>query len=290
MDDAPNWDDLRLLLAVAKRRSMLGAAQELELSVSTVSRRLTKFEQSIGAPLLERRVDGCALTDAGKRLTSLAEGLAADLDREFASSQASTDQLTGTIRLTSGDGFVPIILDAIGDFASAHPGVTIEYSVEPEYRNVARGDVDVAVRVSNRGEPSLVYKKIAQIAFGVFATKEYAATLPENPKPSEVVCIGFLSPLAEEQHMKAARAAGFVGSQLRVSSFSAQIAAVQAHLGAGILPNAAAQGLINLFPQLQLPALDVYVVTRPQALKQRHLRAFVNGLYAALEKAASPRP
>lgn len=81
MLDATNWDDLKLLYAVARRRSLLGAAHELDLAVSTVSRRLTKLERAMGTPLLERRADGCSLTEAGRRLSRLAEGLAADLDR-----------------------------------------------------------------------------------------------------------------------------------------------------------------------------------------------------------------
>lgn len=289
MQDATNWDDMRLLLAIARRRSMLGAAQELNLAVSTVSRRITKFEQSIGSPLLERRVDGCSLTVAGKRLAVLAERLAADLDREYMFNRAKTGTLSGTVRLTSGDGFVPIILETIAGFTAAHPNVTIEYSVEPEYRNVARGDVDVAVRVSNHGEPSLIYKKITEIVFGVFASQKYAATLLETPKPEDVSYIGLLPPLSQEPHMKAALAAGFVGSQLRFSSFNAQIAAVKADLGAAVLPKLAAEGLVELFPQLALPPLNVYVVNRPQALKQRHLREFVNRLYATLKAGGSQR-
>jgi len=286
MHDTTNWDDLRLLLAVTKRGSLFGAAQELGFAVSTVSRRITKFEESFGAPLLERRVDGCSPTDLGRRVALLAEGVAADLDRQYTTNLPNTGQLSGTVRLTSGDGFVPIILDTISEFSKEHPAVTIEYSVETDYRDVARGEVDVAVRVSNHGEPSLIYKKITEISFGLFATKTYASSLPPIPKPSDVSYIGLLSPLAEERHMKAARAAGFVRSQLRLSSFAVQIAAVKAHLGAGVLPRNAAAGLEELFPQLELPELDVYVVTRPQALKAPHHRKFVNCLYDKLRKSS----
>lgn len=289
MLDATNWDDLRLLLAVARRRSLLGAAQELDLAVSTISRRITKFENTIGSPLLERRADGCSLTDIGKRLSTIAESFAAELNREYELTQASIGQLSGTIRITSGDGFVPIITSVIADFSMTHPDVAIEYSVEHDYRDVARGDVDVAVRVSNHGEPTLIYKKIAEITFGVFASKEYAATLPKNPKPQDVKYIGMLPPLADEPHMKAARAVGFASSRLRLSSFNTQMAAVNAHLGAAVLPKVEAAGLVDLFPQLTLPALDVFVVSRPQSLKQRHLREFVNRLYSALAQAALPR-
>ena len=99
MDLATNWDDLRLLLAVTKRGSLFGAAQELDIAVSTVSRRMTKFERNLGSPLLERRVDGCSLTDFGERMASLAKNFAADLDRERTDNQSKPGALSGTVRI-----------------------------------------------------------------------------------------------------------------------------------------------------------------------------------------------
>lgn len=148
-----------MLLTVAKRGSFLQAAQELDLAVSTVSRRLTNFESRFGAALLERNVDGCTLTDLGRRITDLAQSMSTDLEREYIANRTPSGELSGTIKLTSGDGFVPVLAKAIGAFTSVHKGVSIEYSVEDTYRKVARGEVDVAVRFANLGEPSLIYKK-----------------------------------------------------------------------------------------------------------------------------------
>jgi DNA-binding transcriptional LysR family regulator len=69
----PRWDDLRLLLAVGRRGSFLGAGRALGLATSTLSRRLTALERSVGAVLVERRADGARLTDAGRRLAAAAE-------------------------------------------------------------------------------------------------------------------------------------------------------------------------------------------------------------------------
>ncbi|WP_189436638.1 LysR family transcriptional regulator [Pseudovibrio japonicus] len=282
MDNSINWDDLRLLLTVAKRGSFLQAAEELELAVSTVSRRLTKFEGSFGAPLLERHVDGCTLTDLGRRIADMAQELSADLDREYIANLAPNGELSGTIKLTSGDGFAPILMKAISAFTTEHKGVSVEYFVDHAYRKIARGDVDVAVRVANLGEPSLIYKKLVEIEFGLFATPAFASTLPDQLRPQDVECIGLLPPLSEEPHMKAARSAGFVKSRVRLSSMTAQLSAVRENLGAAILPRAVAEGLVDLSPELILPKMDVFVVTRPQALKQPHLRAFIDCLYAEL--------
>jgi hypothetical protein len=50
----PNWDDLKVLLALARGGSVAGAARELKVDHSTVSRRLAAMEQGFGAQLLVR--------------------------------------------------------------------------------------------------------------------------------------------------------------------------------------------------------------------------------------------
>ena len=60
-----NWDDLRLFLEVARTGSISGAAKQLDVQHSTVSRRLRKLEQQLGARLLERKNSGYELTAAG---------------------------------------------------------------------------------------------------------------------------------------------------------------------------------------------------------------------------------
>ena len=47
-----DWEQIRLFLAVVRERSLAGAAQRLGLDVSTVSRRLDRLEDQVGAPLL----------------------------------------------------------------------------------------------------------------------------------------------------------------------------------------------------------------------------------------------
>ena len=76
--------------------------------------------------------------------------------------------------------------------------------------------------------------------------------------------------------VKAARAAGFGNIRIRVSSFAAQLAAVQSGHGAAALPRVLATGLVEPFPDQTLPGLEVFLVTRPQALRQPHIRAFVD--------------
>jgi len=68
-----DWNDLRLLLAVARRGSFLQAGELLGLATSTISRRISRLESSLGEPVVERAVDGARMTARGRMLVDLAE-------------------------------------------------------------------------------------------------------------------------------------------------------------------------------------------------------------------------
>ena len=47
-------------------------------------------------------------------------------------------------------------------------------------------------------------------------------------------------------------------------------------MGVAVLPVFWQKELIELFPELQLPDMEVYLVTRPQVLKQAHIKMFLS--------------
>ena len=63
-----NWDDLKFFLAVAKSRSIRGAADRLKVSHSTVSRRIDALEDGLGVRLFDRLPSGYVATITGEEL------------------------------------------------------------------------------------------------------------------------------------------------------------------------------------------------------------------------------
>lgn len=235
-----NWDDLRLLLAVSRRGSFLQAGETLGMTVR-------------GALLVET---------------------AQQLESELARRTATTG-LSGTVLVSAGEGFMQPVQEAIARFTQQHPGCSVDFHVTPDLLKVARHAVDVAIRTVHLGEPSLVYQRISTAAFSIFAAPAYAESLGIHPQPGDAGMIDLLPPLDQLPHLRAARAAGFSRVRFRVSSFSAQLHAVEQGHGAAVLPRALATGLAEPFGPIALPPLEVFLVTRPQALRQPHIRAFV---------------
>lgn len=277
-----NWDDLRLLLAVSRRGSFLQAGQLLGIAASTVSRRLTQLEAALGEPLVERGVEGCWLTSRGQSLVEVALDAEAGLRRQAAVNLPGVQtELYGSVLVSAGEGFSSCVLVAANRFTSLHPRCSVELLVTADFHKIVRGVADIAIRTAHLGEPSLIYRPIGKLAYGVFADAGYLKRSP-GLTLATAVNIALLPPLDMLPQMRAAKAAGLDRAQISVNSFAVQLESVRQGMGVAVLPRILAKDLTELFPELELPEMEVYLVTRPQALKQAHIRCFFDILEQVL--------
>ncbi|MCF5233211.1 MULTISPECIES: LysR family transcriptional regulator [unclassified Pseudomonas] len=282
-----NWDDLRLLLAVSRRGSFLQAGQMLGIAASTVSRRLTQLESALGELLVERGVEGCWLTSRGQSLVEVALAAEAGLRRQTVAGMSGLHtELFGSVLVSAGEGFSSCVLEAASRFTSLHPRCSVELMATADFHKIVRGVADIAVRTAHLGEPSLIYRPIGRLAYGVFADAGYLKRYP-GVTPATAVNIALLPPLDMLPQMRAAKAAGLERAQISVNSFAVQLESVRRGMGVAVLPRILAKDLIELFPDFQLPDMEVYLVTRPQALKQAHIKCFFAILEQVLLEALS---
>ena len=109
-----DWSDLRHFLAVARHGSTIAAAKALNLSQSTVHRRLDELEKQIGRPVVIRQATGYRLTEFGKELLPLAmkvEDAVGSLERFLV---ASDETPIGSVRVTCSEP-IGYRLDAVRD-------------------------------------------------------------------------------------------------------------------------------------------------------------------------------
>lgn len=282
-----NWDDLRLLLAVSRRGSLLQAGQLLGIAASTVSRRLTQLEAALGEPLVERGVEGCWLTARGQSLVEVAVAAEAGLRRQTAADvSGGQTELCGSVLVSAGEGFSSCVLQAASRFTSLHPRCSVELMVTADFHKIVRGAADIALRTAHLGEPSLIYRPMGKLAYGVFADARYLKRFP-GVSLATAVNIALLPPLDMLPQMRAAKAAGLDRAQISVNSFAVQLESVRQGMGVAVLPRILAKGLNEVFVDLELPDMEVYLVTRPQALKQAHIRCFFDILERGLLEALS---
>ncbi|SMF02236.1 transcriptional regulator, LysR family [Tistlia consotensis] len=168
-----DWNDLRHLLAAARAGTLAGAAADLGVDATTVSRRLAALERALGARLLERAGDGrLRPSEAGRRALVHAEEIERAAGRLGGSVAGADRESAGTVRLTA----VPLIAErllvpALPDLFAAHPGLRLELVAEPADLSLTRRQADMALRLARpRGSSrSVVARRIGRLAYGVYA-------------------------------------------------------------------------------------------------------------------------
>jgi DNA-binding transcriptional LysR family regulator len=276
------WDDLRLLLAVARRGSFLAGGRDLGLATSTLSRRITALEAAVGTALLERRADGARLTEAGRSLAEAAHDVELALGARMRDlSGTAGDRLAGVVRVTSGDGFADVVADAVARVVARHPDVSFELQIENRPADLARREADVAIRTMHGREGSLVYRSLGGLPYGLYAAPSYAArhglprTLRDLPRHA---CLGLPADFARVAWMRWLRAHGVARFVVRSTSFAAMLAAARAGVGIAALPERLGDGLVRVLPRVKPDPLPVWIASHVDARRRPAVRVFTDVL------------
>src|SRR5262245_12378268 len=169
-----DWNDLRYFLAVAREGSTLSAAKALDVSQPTVQRRLAALEEAVGRKLVERHPTGYRLTELGKTLFPHAE----DVERAVVALQrqlsSGGQELSGTLRVTCPEGMASRLLAPLVEaFQAKYPELRVDLIMTDRRLDLAKGEAEVAVRMHEPGDPSLIARKIADSWWAVYASRSY---------------------------------------------------------------------------------------------------------------------
>jgi DNA-binding transcriptional LysR family regulator len=202
-----DWNDLRYFLAVAREGSTLAAAKALRVNQSTVHRHLATLEKDLGCKLVEHHPTGYRLTELGRQLQVHAERIeegAAALQRHIASCDKG---MVGRIRMTCSTAVGHRLMKSglLDTFNKRYPQLKVELVMTERLLDLSRGEADIALRGGEPTDESLVGKKIADVAWGIYATRSYVARHGSPKSPEELNdhrVIGFVDGIADH---KAAR-------------------------------------------------------------------------------------
>jgi len=272
-----DWEDLRVFVALARAGSLSAAARALKVSHATVGRRVAALEDALGRALFDRRADGYALTAEGAAVLELAAGMD---ERALAIlRRAGRDAgLTGTVRLTATESLAErFLIPRLAAFRRRHPGIDLEVLSDPRSLSLAKREADVAVRLARPQAGELVTRRLAAIAYGVYAA-------PDGDASAWVGYDDSYAHLPEAQWL--ARHATGARVALRANSLPAQIAAVRAGFGKALLPRWFAEeegGLLPLPPPAPPPVREAWLVVHRDLKDVPRVRALIDAVAAAFD-------
>ena len=177
-------DDILVFVKVAQFESITRAARSLGMPISTVSRRLSLLESALGVSLLRRTTRRVMLTAQGREYFSQCqEPLNLLQEAEQVLTQAHK-RPEGLLRIT-----VPVILSQepflnfISAFMKGQTGIRVELVVTNLLLDLIAENIDVALRVGELQDSSVVARRLGTIVYCLVAAPEYlkARTLPAEP-------------------------------------------------------------------------------------------------------------
>lgn len=292
------WGDLRYLLAVGRTGSTLAAARLTGASQSTVARRLTALETALELKLFERLQDGSRLTSQGQAMMEKAAAVEAAFQAFEEAAQLARRRLSGVIRFTmTPEGGDPVVTAPLTAFMRQHPDVRIEMLATEEFLDVAAGEADIALRSGPPPEdPNLIVRKIQEVSWGCYASPAYIAEHGAPATPAQLASHLVVRPegrLAQLPAMQWLEAQGGRHA-FQASSVSAIMGLAKAGAGVAVLPDpyAASQPDLVRCMAVEVPATEIWLVTRQDVRRTPHVRALIDFIYghAALIPGGAPAP
>jgi len=136
----PPLNALKAFEAAARSESFTRAAEELCVTQGAVSHQVKALEATLGIKLFNRERQRLAITDAGREYLNVVRDA---LDRIAAGTERVLQRQNSG---TSPDFAAKWLVNRLGRFGEAHPGIDLRVSATMHHIDFVREEVDVAVR------------------------------------------------------------------------------------------------------------------------------------------------
>jgi DNA-binding transcriptional LysR family regulator len=180
-----NLNDLPVVLAIGDTGSLTAAGKLCDLSTAAVSAALKRVEQSLGVRLFERTTRRVRPTAEGEVMIEYARQALALLAQGQAQVRTGSMGLNGNIRIAVGTLLArEMMSNWVGEFAAAHPGVTIDLAVSDERADLVREGIDLALRAGPLPDSSHTARLLAPARRMACASPQYLERkgVPASPQ------------------------------------------------------------------------------------------------------------
>ena len=167
---------LEVFVRVAAAGSLSAAGRALGMSQTMVTKHIAALEARLGIKLFHRSTRRLSITDAGRNYLEASERILAEIEAADAAISADRAEPRGLLRVNA-----PVVFGArqiaplLAEFAQHHPLVTVELGLNDRLVDLAEEGWDLAIRIGNLSNSSLIARRIASCRTLVCAAPSYLA-------------------------------------------------------------------------------------------------------------------
>ena len=285
-------EDLRRMVIfyhVVDRHSFSGAARQLGIARSAVSRHITLLEKSIGVRLLNRTTRQISLTEAGETYFRSCARIVAEADAATRRLNQLQEEPEGTLRVAApislGNRFITPLVHT---FMQRYPSLNIELLLDDRVIDMVKEGIDISIRVGWLHDSNLVARKLGDWPRYLCASPDYLERhgIPETPAQLSRHEWLIFTMLPAPYHWSFTRNKRQEQIQVRGRLKTNNADAIRSSLlaGAGIAAQAAflvqddirAGRLVHLLPDWDCGSVGMYAVYQDRRYQQAKVRLFID--------------
>lgn len=172
---------MQTFVRVVEAGSFTAVARQAGATQSAISKQVAALEQALGARLLSRTTRALALTEEGQRYFEQARRLVAEIAEAESVVRGASQQLSGWLRVAAAVGFGRmVLLPIVQRFLADHPGVKVDLQLHDGFVDLVEQGIDVAVRVGELSDSSLVARRVGHTRRLVVASREHVRRLAKG--------------------------------------------------------------------------------------------------------------
>lgn len=188
-------ESMSVLVAAVEAGSLSAAARRLGTPLATVSRKVSELEAHLKTRLLNRSSRKLTLTDAGRSYVAACKRILEDVSDAERSASGEYSAPKGDLVITAPIVFGRLhVLPVAMEFLKAYPEVDIRIMLADRVVNLLEDHVDLAVRISELPDSSLLATRIGSIRKVICGSPSYFAErgTPQSPNDlSQHDCVTF---------------------------------------------------------------------------------------------------
>ena len=280
---------MQAFVTVADLQGFAPAARKLRMSPSGVTRLIAALEDRLGARLLQRTTRSVTLTDAGARYLERARRILADIEEAESAAEGERTRPGGRLVVSAPVGFGRLhVSPVMSAYLKRHAEVSGELRLEDRVISLVEDGVDLAVRIGELADSSLVARHVGEMRRIVVASSGYLRARGEPKTPAgiaghDTIQFGATAGMADWRFVEDGREVR-VAITPRLATNSADAAVQYAEQDGGLTrvlayqaADALKRGRVRIvLAKFELPAMPIHIVYPTSRLLSAKVRSFID--------------
>ena len=293
----PHLEDLHRMAVFAQvvdDGGFSSAARTLGIAKSAVSRHVGLLETRLGVRLLNRTTRQLHLTEAGESFYQSCRLILDEAEGAVRRARDLQDEMIGTLNMTLPAAFGRrYVVPHLADLIREHPRLDLKLTLQDAYLDLVANGIDLAVRIGQLADSSLVARALAPVPVVLCASPEYLSAMGTPKTPADLVEHAWMLYSLRRQPNRVTLMRGdeevnlTVPGRVVADDGSALTDFMRSGLGIGMLPiwyvadDLQAGRLVRILPEWGGAPLKVYAVYPARALLAAKVRRVVDHLATA---------